>query len=293
MRQCVLLDDPVHLSDLGAAAEQQHTLGQYGCRHAPRLGVKGARLQVIGYDEGVSEQRPYDDPCGIARALRMIGERWTLLVIRELVFGPKRFTDLSRGLPAMSQNVLSQRLRELQRTGLVRQRKLGPPASIRVYELTELGAELKPVLISIGRWGSRIPLDAAPTASDLSVDALVLALVTTFDPAIAGDLAVTCELRFDEDRFHAEIVDGCFAVDRGDASQPDVTIDADSPTLRSIVFGGRSLEDAVAAGDLRLKGPVELAGRFVRCFPRPRPTGGAADAVGGQQKGKKERGLDT
>jgi DNA-binding HxlR family transcriptional regulator len=226
---------------------------------------------VFGYDEGVTEQRTYDDPCGIARALGMIGERWTLLVIRELVFGPKRFTDLSRGLPAMSQNVLSQRLRELQRTGLVRQRKLGPPASNRVYELTGLGAELKPVLIAIGRWGSQIPLDAAPTASDLSVDALVLALVTTFDAAIAGDLAVRCELRFDDDRFHAEIADGHFAVDRGEAAQPDVILDADSPSLRSIVFGGRSLEDAIAAGDLRLKGSPELAGRFVRCFPRPTP----------------------
>ncbi|GAA1675587.1 winged helix-turn-helix transcriptional regulator [Fodinicola feengrottensis] len=239
-------------------------------------------------------ERTYDDPCGIARALGLIGERWTLLVIRELVFGPKRFTDLSRGLPAMSQNVLSQRLRELQRIGLVRQRKLGPPASIRVYELTELGAELKSVLVAIGRWGSRIPLDAAPTASDLSVDALVLALVTTFDAAIAGDLAVRCELRFDDDRFHAEIADGRFAVDRGDASRPDVIIDADSPTLRSVVFGGRSLEDAVATGDLRLNGSAELAGLLVRCFPRPTPaltlprTPLAAD-----RKEKKEHGLDT
>jgi DNA-binding HxlR family transcriptional regulator len=201
----------------------------------------------------------------------MVGERWTLLVIRELVFGPKRFTDLSRGLPAMSQNVLAQRLRELQRTGLVRQRKLGPPASTRVYELTELGAELKPVLVAIGRWGSRIPLSTAPTASDLSVDALVLALVTTFDSVIAGDLAVTCELRFDDDRFHAEIAEGRFAVDRGEASRPDVVIDADSPTLRSIVFGGRALEDAVTVGELRLTGSTELARRFVRCFPRPTP----------------------
>lgn len=219
----------------------------------------------------MTENRTYDDPCGTARALSIIGERWTLLVVRELIFGSKRFTDLSRGLPAMSQNVLSQRLRELERRGVVRRRKLGPPASSWVYELTEFGNDLRPVLIAVGSWGSRIPLDAVAARTDLSVDALMLALITTFQPEIAGDLTISCDLSFDGDRFHAEIADRKFDVERGAAAAPDVVLDTDSPTLRSIVFGGRSLADAVAAEALRLSGDVERAARFVRCFPRPVP----------------------
>ncbi|WP_222854290.1 winged helix-turn-helix transcriptional regulator [Fodinicola acaciae] len=210
-----------------------------------------------------------DDPCGIARALKVIGERWTLLVVRELVFGPKRFTDLSRGLPAMSQNVLSQRLRELESRGVVRRRRLGPPASSRVYELTDFGADLKPVVIAIGRWGSRIPFEVVPAQADMSVDALMLALVTTFRADLAGDLAVRCELRFDDDRFRAEIAGGALSLDRGALADPDVVIDTDSPTLRSLVFGGLPLKDADRT--LLLTGDAELARRFLRCFPRPVP----------------------
>jgi DNA-binding HxlR family transcriptional regulator len=213
----------------------------------------------------------YDDPCGTARALSVIGERWTLLVVRELIFGPKRFTDLSRGLPSMSQNVLSQRLRELDRRGILRRRKLGPPVSGQVYELTAFGYDLRPVLIAVGTWGSRLPLDADATRTDLSVDALMLALLTTFQPEIAGDLVISCELSFDGDRFHAVIADRRFDVARGAATTPDVVLDTDSPTLRSVVFGGTPLKDVVAAGTLRLTGDLDSAARFVSCFPRPLP----------------------
>src|SRR6266702_797200 len=100
---------------------------------------------------GVVDRRSYGDSCGVARALDVVGERWALLVVRELLFGPKRYADLSRGLPGMSQNVLSQRLRELEQEGIMRRRKLGPPASIRVYELTERGQDLEPVLCAYTR----------------------------------------------------------------------------------------------------------------------------------------------
>ena len=106
----------------------------------------------------MSKKRLFDDPCGIARALNAVGERWALLVVRELVFGPKRYSDLHRGLPQMSQNVLAQRLRELEADGLVRRRRLGPPAPAAVYELTERGQELEPVLRALAQWGSRAPL---------------------------------------------------------------------------------------------------------------------------------------
>jgi DNA-binding HxlR family transcriptional regulator len=214
-------------------------------------------------------KRSYDDPCGVARTLDVVGERWALLVVRELLLGPKRFTDLGAGLPGMSQNVLSQRLRELEQAGVLRRRRLGPPAGSRVYELTERGAELEPLVVAMARWGSRIPL---VTDAELSTDALVLALRTTFDAAAAGDLTATYELRLGDDRFRAQIGHGRFHVARvtGDGGEPpDVVLGTDAATLRAVVFGGRTLTDALGAHDLKVQGDARAAERFVGLFPRP------------------------
>lgn len=215
-------------------------------------------------------RRGYGDPCGIARALDVVGERWALLVVRELMFGPKRYSDLHRGLTGMSQNVLSQRLRELEQVAIVRRRTLGPPAAVRVYELTERGVDLEPVLIALGRWGSRVPLDAS-TTSELSVDALILALKTTFDPGIAGTLRASYQLRVGEDRFHAEIADRQFRVARGEIGDADATIATDAPTLASLVFAGQPLTDAVGAGQVVIDGNDHVVDEFLRCFPRSAP----------------------
>jgi DNA-binding HxlR family transcriptional regulator len=216
----------------------------------------------------MSGRRGYDDPCGVARALGAVGERWALLVVRELLLGPKRFTDLSRGLPGMSQNVLSQRLRELEQAGIVRRRRLGPPAGTGVYELSGFGSQLEPVLLAMARWGSRIP--AASTAG-LSVDALILALKTTFDPDVAGGLCARYQLRIGDDRFQALIADGRFQVARGETADADAALDADAATLRGLVFGGRPLADAVRDGDLRVEGDLHVVALFVSCFSRPTP----------------------
>src|SRR5919198_6110493 len=101
--------------------------------------------------------RTYEQFCGVARALDLVGERWALLVVRDLVLGPKRFTDLRRGLPGMGTNILAARLKELEHAGVVRRRTLPPPAASAVYELTEWGHELEPVVLALGRWGSRAP----------------------------------------------------------------------------------------------------------------------------------------
>jgi DNA-binding HxlR family transcriptional regulator len=216
----------------------------------------------------VMDRRRYDDPCGLARALDLVGERWALLVVRELLLGAKRFTDLRRGLPTVSQNVLSFRLRELEEAGVVRRRRLGPPASAWVYELTERGRELEPAVLHLARWGSTAPM--ASTA-ELSADALMLALRTTFDPAAAGDLRTRCELRLDDDRFLAEVADGRLEVARGAAGRPDAAIETSAATLRSLVFGGKSLADAVGAGEAKVEGDRDVAERFVGLFPRPTP----------------------
>ncbi|HEY0540079.1 MAG TPA: helix-turn-helix domain-containing protein, partial [Actinoallomurus sp.] len=178
--------------------------------------------------------RSYDDPCGIARGLNVIGERWSLLIVRELLFGPKRFTDLHHGLSTASQNVLSQRLRELEQTGVVRRRRLGPPAATWVYELTKWGRDLEPVLFHLARWGSRGPMTSG---DELSADALMFALKTSFDSEVAGEMRGTYEIRLGDDRFRAQIADGRLDLTRGTAERPDAVLDTDPATLRSLVFG--------------------------------------------------------
>ncbi|HZE29969.1 MAG TPA: winged helix-turn-helix transcriptional regulator [Actinoallomurus sp.] len=212
--------------------------------------------------------RKYDDPCGIARGLDAVGERWALLVVRELLFGPKRFTDLHHGLPTASQNVLSQRLRELEDTGVVRRRRLGPPAAAWVYELTEWGRDLEPVLFHLARWGSRSPL---ASGNELSADALMFALKTSFDPEAAQD--GTYEIRLGDDRFRAEITGGRLELTRGTAERPDAVLDTDAATLRSLVFGGRDLAGAIRNGALKIEGDERAVARFVAVFPRPIPAG--------------------
>jgi DNA-binding HxlR family transcriptional regulator/putative sterol carrier protein len=211
-------------------------------------------------------KRSYDDPCGVARALDVVGERWALLVVRELLLGPKRFGALSSGLPGISQNVLSQRLRELQEAGVVRRRTFGPPASSHGYELTERGRELEPVLHALARWGSRIPLGSG---GGLSTDALMLALQTTFDTRAVGALRARLELRIGDDCFRAEIGSGRFGISRGSAGQADAILTADAGTLRALVFGDQTIAEAVGRGDLRIDGDRRVAARFIGCFPRP------------------------
>src|ERR687889_2611556 len=172
--------------------------------------IRTVRVRIQGMD---TRRRTYDDACAAAHALDLVGERWALLVVRELVLGPKRFTDLRAGLPNVSPNVLAQRLRELEAAGVVRRRKLPPPAASRVYELTPWGEELEPVIIRLGRWGARSPL--RPRDAELGVDSLVLSLRTMFDPVAAEGLEASYELRLGEDTFRAVVTDGRFEVDRG------------------------------------------------------------------------------
>jgi DNA-binding HxlR family transcriptional regulator len=219
--------------------------------------------------------RTYDDACAAAHALDLIGERWALLVVRELLLGPKRFTDLRAGLPHASPNVLAQRLRELEGAGVVRLRKLPPPAASRVYELTDWGMELEPVIIRLGRWGARSP--SRPRDAALGVDSLILSFRTMFDPHAAHGLKASYELRLGEDVFRAVVADGQFEVARGDAERPDATIETDGATLAALVYDGRELAEAVRSGDVKIEGDEEAVERFLGLFPLPEP---ASPAVG-------------
>src|SRR5215204_3954481 len=172
-----------------------------------------------GRISGMATMRTYCDGCAAAHALDLVGERWALLVVRELLLGPKRFTDLRAGLPNVSPNVLAQRLRELERAGVVWRRKLPPPAASRVYELTEWGLELEPVITQLGRWGARSP--SRPRDAALGVDSLILSLRTMFDAGAAKGIEALYELRLGEEVFRAEIGEGRFEVVRGDAERPE------------------------------------------------------------------------
>jgi DNA-binding HxlR family transcriptional regulator len=212
-------------------------------------------------------KRSYADRCGISRALDVVGERWALLVVRELLLGPKRFSDLRAGLPHLSADVLAQRLRELELAGVLLRRKLAPPAAARVYELTDWGQELEPVVLGLGRWGSRIPFPEQGDA--FGADSAMLALKTLFDPARAADLSADYELRLGEQTFRARIAAGTFELVRGPAEGPVAVIETDPAKLAALLWHGRKLSDAVRADEVKVEGSRPATEQFLRLFPLP------------------------
>ncbi|GLW12769.1 transcriptional regulator [Microtetraspora sp. NBRC 13810] len=215
----------------------------------------------------MSSTRTYGDACAAAHALDLVGERWALLVVRELLLGPKRFSDLRSGLPNAGPNRVSQRLRELEQSGIVRRRKLGPPARSWVYELTDWGRQLEPVLVHLGRWGRLSPfrdLDA-----DISVDALMLALRGDFVSEAGGGLSATYALIFGDDRVTVRIADGTIDITRGEPDAPDATVTTDTTTFAAVLTRRRPLEEAVDAGDVTVSGDVSTVERLIGSFPRP------------------------
>jgi DNA-binding HxlR family transcriptional regulator len=212
----------------------------------------------------VTRTRTYGDPCGIARALDVVGERWALLVVRELLLGPKRFTDLRAGLPNLSPDVLSQRLRELEADGVVTRRRLPPPAGSKVYELTERGRELEPVILALGRWGTSVPFPR--DGHELGVDSTILALKTVFDPAAADGRGMTVELRLDDQVFSVHVSDGSIDVARGSNDQPDAVLSASTMTIVALLWQGLGLAEAVRSGAAQVDGDRRTLERFLRLF---------------------------
>ncbi len=214
-----------------------------------------------------TRSRTYGEACAAAHALDLVGERWALLVVRELLLGPKRFTDLRAGIVHASPNVLAQRLRELERAGVVRRRKLPPPAGSRVYELTEWGKDLEPVVTALGRWGARSP--ALPREAGMSVDSHVLAMRTLFDSGAAAGLDVALELRLGDQRFRARVSNGELELDRGFAERADAVIETDPETLAELLWQGRELCEALRSGQVRIEGDMQVLERYLDLFPLP------------------------
>jgi DNA-binding HxlR family transcriptional regulator len=218
----------------------------------------------------MSAKRTYGDRCGVARALDLVGERWALLVVRELLLGPKRFTDLRTGLPHVSPDILAQRLRELEESGIVRRGKLPPPAGSRIYELTERGQELEPIVLALGRFGSVAPFP--PGEAEIGVDAVVVALKSLFSASAADGLSASYELRLGEQHFGVRVGDGRLEVTRGSAAAPDAIVESDPGTLASVLWHGRKVEEARRAGDLAIEGDLRAIKRFLALFQLP-PSG--------------------
>lgn len=210
----------------------------------------------------MATERRYGDPCGIARALDRIGERWALLVIRELLLGPLRFTDLRAGLPQASPNVLSQRLRELESAGVVTRRTLPPPAASTVYELTPWGCELKPVILGLARWGRQ----ATPLPDgELGATSLLIALETAFDAAaVSPGLRAQIVVELDGTPFTLTASRHGLVARRGTlAGAVAATLRSTPATLRAVAFGRRSLAAAERAGELTISGDHAAVARLL------------------------------
>jgi DNA-binding HxlR family transcriptional regulator len=218
----------------------------------------------------MATKRTYGEACRFAYALDLVGERWALLVVRELLLGPKRFTDLRAGLPHASTNILSDRLRELEHNAIVSRRKLPPPAGSTVYELTEWGRELEPVVTQLGAWGARSPVP--PDSQEIGPDSIVLALRSLFDAEAAGDLSASYNLQVGEDRFRVDVVAGRVELGRGAANDPEVSLSfPDAPTTAAVLTSQLDIEQAIASGALEIEGAKQSAKRFLRLFPMPEP----------------------
>ena len=209
--------------------------------------------------------KSYAQACGVARALDLVGERWTLLVIRELILGPKRFTDLAEGLPGISSSLLGARLREMERVGVVARRRLPPPAASMVYELTPSGKALEEPLRALARWGARFGRERAP--SDISrPEWHLLALRAMFRPEAARDLEATYEFRFEDGLVTARIEHGKLRLDWGPAEDPSLTISTDHATFFGVASGRSNTDEAIESGALTIDGDATASRQLFEIF---------------------------
>jgi DNA-binding HxlR family transcriptional regulator len=223
--------------------------------------------------------RTYGEACSVARALDVVGERWTLLIVRELLIGPKRFTDLQAGLPGIPSSLLGARLGELLRAGLVEQRRLRPPAASTVYELTDNGAALEETITALGRWGARFGRDRA-ISDARNPEWLLLALRSLFRPDASSGVQATYELRFGEDVVTAEIADGELRLSPRAAADPGAVLELDGPTFIDIATGKATVDDALATGALRIEGSrASLDSLFLVFGAEPRRSPVTIDAA--------------
>ncbi len=202
------------------------------------------------------KKRSYDQYCTVARALDVVGERWTLLLVRELSTGPKRFKDLLEGLPGIGTNLLTARLKALEGEGIVRRATLPPPAGSNVYELTELGRELEPVIAALSRWGAKL-LGAPREEDDLRPGWAAVAMRSAVRSEAMGDSPGIYEFRIDGEVFHLRVGDGEVEARQGAAPDPDLVVLGETETFLAVTSGRLGPKEAVESGALRVEGGAE------------------------------------
>lgn len=212
-------------------------------------------------------RRRYEDGCGTAHALELIGERWSLLVMRELMLGPKRFSDIRADLPGISANTLTQRLEGLEKAGIVVREKLPPPASGQVYGLTEWGYQALPVMGALGRWAVR-SVGHDPN-QHFSAVSLLLSFMAMNNPAITKGLDATLGFRLGRENYVMTVKEGAIRAVRGEPAGADVTFEGAPAAVAAAVYGGVLLTELEAAGALTLEGDRSVAERFITLFPLP------------------------
>ena len=206
----------------------------------------------------MGEKRSYGQYCTVARALDVVGERWTLLLVRELSTGPKRFKDLLEGLPGIGTNLLAARLKTLEGEGIVRRATLPPPAGSNVYELTELGGSLEPVIVALSRWGARL-LDAPREEDEMRAGWAAVAMRSAIGRGVAGGRPSTYEFRIDGEAFHVRVRASGERVEakQGSVPDPDLVVTGDAETFLAVASGRLSPEEAVQSGALWVEGERE------------------------------------
>jgi DNA-binding HxlR family transcriptional regulator len=225
------------------------------------------KLEKVTNSTESSTKRWYDDACGTALALEFVGERWSLLVMRELVFGPRRFGEIKANLPGISANVLTQRLEGLEAAGILARRRLSSPANVQVYELTAWGHEAAPLIRDLGRWAARSPRHD-PMLFMSSASAM-MSLQTLVDPVRAAQIDLTVAFRFPADLFVVRTGAGGVTILRGETEQADVTFTGDTMAMRHTVYGKVPLSRDGAGGTLAVDGDLSAAKRFVDLFALP------------------------
>jgi len=229
------------------------------------------KLDKITNKAAPQEKRWYEDACGTAHALELLGERWALLIVRELMFGPRRFKELRAGLPGISANVLTQRLEGLETAGVLVRRMLPPPASVQVYELTPWGYESEAAIQALGRWAARSPRH--DPSLPLSAVSLMLSFRTMIDRSRSGERPMTVGVRLGADAFCVTVDADGVMVRREEPEEADVTLEGEPRGLAAVVYGGMPLAEAEAAGLVSVTGERSAAEWFVTLFPLPPKVG--------------------
>ena len=225
------------------------------------------KLQNITDWRDRPSRRRYDDACAATHGMDIIGERWALPVMRELMLGPRRFGELKASLHGISANVLTQRLEGLEAAGVVRRTRLPPPASVQVYQLTPWGYEAGPIFQAMGRWAVKSP-GHNPTRP-FSAVSLMLSFRTMMDPARARGLSGRIGFRIGEQSFVLGMKNCVVELGRGDLDGVDLLFTGTTGALAAAAYGGVPLRELEAAGELEIEGDRKLAERFVTLFPLP------------------------